>query len=329
MLQTFNLPLLNEILAEYGGWRSLQREAAALGCAGIEAIWAGEDIPADLPEGLVQGHHLTFFPDWLDMYHNQQTAVKNKFGSMAIAFEHYGGWGPDCLLCRYREDLARAERLRPHYLVFHVSDVSLEEGLTYQWQHSNEEVIEAALEIINALLADYAADAPWEFLVENQWWPGFTFTEPAETARLLEGINYPRKGIMLDVGHLMNCNRDLQTQAEGAAYVQAMLDKHGSLAQAVRGVHLHYSLSGAYVKEHIGELPEWWASADYAERTGYCYNYVLQIDQHLPWTDEAILPVLARISPAYLTHEFNANSRAERRQMVAQQKGLLKLGGLL
>ena len=55
----------------------------------------------------------------------------------------------------------------------------------------------------------------------------------------------------------------------------------------------------------------------------------MQIDQHLPWTDEAILPVLARISPAYLTHEFNANSRAERRQMVAQQKGLLKLGGLL
>lgn len=329
MLQTFNLPLLAEFVAEYGGWPQLQREAAALGCAGIEAIWAGEDIPADLPEGLVQGYHLTFFPDWLDMFRNRQTTVKNKFGSMAIAFEHYGGWGPDCLLRRYQEDLARAERLRPRYLVFHVSDVSLAEGLTYQWQHCNAEVIDAALELINALLADYAADAPWEFLVENQWWPGFTFTEPAETARLLEGINYPRKGIMLDVGHLMNCNRDLQTQAQGAAYVQAMLDKHGSLAQAVRGVHLHYSLSGAYVKEHIGELPEWWASADYAERTGYCYNYVLRIDQHLPWTDKTILPTLARINPAYLTHEFNAGSRQERRQMVAQQKGLLKRGGLL
>ena len=145
MLQTFNLPLLNEILAEYGGWRSLQREAASLGCAGIEAIWAGEDIPADLPEGLVQGYHLTFFPDWLDMFRNRQTTVKNKFGSMAIAFEHYGGWGPDCLLRRYQEDLARAERLRPRYLVFHVSDVSLAEGLTYQWQHCNAEVIDAAL----------------------------------------------------------------------------------------------------------------------------------------------------------------------------------------
>ena len=36
----------------------------------------------------MQGYHLTFFPDWLDMYHNRQTAVKNKFGSMAVAFEH-------------------------------------------------------------------------------------------------------------------------------------------------------------------------------------------------------------------------------------------------
>ena len=39
----------------------------------------------------------------------------------------------------------------------------------------------------------------------------------------------------------------------------------------------------------------------YYGQSAYCYHQVLQIDQHLPWTDEAILPVLARISPAYLT----------------------------
>lgn len=327
MLQTFNLPLLGEILAEYGGWLRLQREAAALGCAGIEGIWAGEDIPADIPVDLVQGYHLTFFPDWLDMYRNRQEVIKNKFGSMTVAFEHYGGWGPDCLLRKYREDLARAEQLRPRYLVFHVSDVSLEEGFTYQWQHSNDEVIEAALEVINALLADYAAAAPWEFLVENQWWPGFTFTEPAQTARLLKGINYPRKGIMLDVGHLLNCNWDLRTQAEGAAYVQSMLDKHGQLIQAVRGVHLHYSLSGEFARQNTGKLPPWWEQAYYYARSVYCYQQVLQIDQHLPWTDDAILQVLERIAPAYLTHEFNAASRQERRKMVVQQKKLLQKGG--
>lgn len=327
MLQTFNLPLLAEFAAEYGGWSGLQQEAAALGCVGIEGIWAGEDIPPDLPPDLVQGYHLTFFPDWLDMYRGREAAVKDKFGRLSLAAEHYGGWGPDCLLRRYQEDLARAARLGPHYLVFHVSDVSLEEGFTYRWLHSSGEVIEAALEIINLLLADYAADAPWEFLVENQWWPGFTFTEPACTARLLEGIDYPRKGIMLDVGHLMNCSWDLRTQAEGAAYVQAMLDKHGSLAQAVRGVHLHYSLSGDYARQHTGSLPDGWEQSLYDVRSGVCYPHVLKIDQHLPWTDAAILPVLERLAPAYLTHEFNAGNRQERRRMVAQQMKLLKRGG--
>ena len=326
MITTFNLPLCQEYLAEYGDWRGLQREAAALGCAGIEGIWAGEELAAELPADLLQGYHLTFFPDWLDMYRNRQTAVKNKFGSMAIAFEHYGGWGPECLLRRYREDLARAERLHPRYLVFHVSDVSLEEGFTYQWQHSNDEVIEAALEVINALLVDYAAEAPWEFLVENQWWPGFTFTEPQQTERLLNGINYPRKGIMLDFGHLLNCNLALHTQAEGAAYVQSMLDRHGQLIQAVRGVHLHYSLSGEFVQRHTGQLPPWWENAYYAVRSVYCYEQVLQIDRHLPWTDEAVLPVLERIAPAYLTHEFNVGSRLERRQAVLQQQKLLCKG---
>ena len=30
------------------------------------------------------------------------------------------------------------------YVVFHVSDVSVEEGFTYHWRHTHEEVIDAA-----------------------------------------------------------------------------------------------------------------------------------------------------------------------------------------
>ena len=39
---------------------------------------------------------------------------------------------------------------------------------------------------------------PFEFLVENQWWPGFTFTEPEETVRLLDGNPFAGKGIRVD-----------------------------------------------------------------------------------------------------------------------------------
>ena len=76
---------------------------------------------------------------------------------------------------------------------------------------------------------------PFEFLVENQWWPGFTFTEPEETARLLEGIRFAGKGILLDTGHLMNACTELKTEAEGADYIRRMLNRHGSLAKVGAG----------------------------------------------------------------------------------------------
>ena len=327
MLQTFSLPLQQSVLAEYGGWAGLRREAAQMGCDGVEGIWCGEDIPPVLQRGgaaadLMQGYHLTFFPDWLDFYREDKAAIIDKFGSLAAAENFYGGWGAEVLLNFYRADLARAEQLAAKYLVFHVSDVSVAEGYTYRWLHSNLEVIDAAVEVINRLLAAYPEE-PWEFLVENQWWPGFTFTEPAQTERLLAGINYSRKGIMLDVGHLLNCNWQLTSQAEGAAYVQAMLRRHGQLARAVRGVHLHYSLSGQYARAHTGRLPDFWPQ-DYGRQFDLSYSHVLQIDQHLPWTDKAILPVLARIAPAYLTHELNVDGRAQRRRRVSRQSRLIE-----
>ena len=48
------------------------------------------------------------------------------------------------------------------------------------------------LEVINLITGH--GNMALEFLVENQWWPGFTFTEPEETVRLLEGIRLQGKG---------------------------------------------------------------------------------------------------------------------------------------
>jgi len=329
MLQTFNLPLLRDTLAEYGGWAGLRQELAALGLDGIEGIWAGEDLPPDLYRNnvsgaadLLVGYHLTFFPDWLDFYLEDKRALREKFGSLEIVRDFYGGWGAEYLLDFYRRDLARARQTAAKYLVFHVSDVSVEEGFTYRWRHSNAEVIAAAAELINILLADCSGES-WEFLVENQWWPGFTFTEPERTEELLAAINYPRKGIMLDIGHLMNCNTNLGSQAEGADFVRKMLDRHGGLCQYIRGVHLHQSGIGAFVRLKTGVLPQDWPG-DYWRRYALSYEQVLQIDRHLPWTDAAILPVLERIAPAYLTHELSAANRLARQRAVGRQVKLLR-----
>ena len=246
-----SLPMTASVLTEYG---DLEEACRSCGCDGLEVVWGGEELPCTVPQALHVGYHLTFYPDWLDFWRGDRDALTEKFGSEEVWRSFYGGpEGRETLLRLYREDLDRAVTWGARYVVFHVSDVSVEEGFTYHWRHTHEEVIDAAAEVINLLLGDRAW--PFDFLVENQWWPGFTFTEPELTRRLLDGIRAERKGIMLDIGHLMNCDTSLRTLEEGADYVHRMLDRHGGLCRYIRGIHLHCSLSGEYVRAHTGFLP--------------------------------------------------------------------------
>ena len=323
MLQSVNLPLCASTAADYGGWEGLRRELQTLELDGVEGIWSGEDIPADFPKDLLTGYHLTFFPDWLDFYRDDRDALTRKFGSPEAAYGFYGGRGADTLLELYRADLERARSLGAKYVVFHVSDVSIEEGYTYRWLHTDEEVLDASAEIINLLLNGIAPD--FDFLVENQWWPGFTFTEPEKTARLLDGISYARKGILLDTGHLLNTNIRIRTQADGIAFIRSMLERHGELSRMIRGVHLHQSVSGAYVRKHTGRLPAD-LPEDYTERFIASYAHIQQIDRHRPWTNVRISTLLDQIDPLFLTHELSAGTRVERFQAVRRQMKTIERG---
>lgn len=318
MVQLINLPLSLTSLTEYNGADGLRRELAELGCQGLEGIWAGEENP--FPADMVPGYHLTFYPDWLDFYREDRTSLLRKFGSMEAVRSFYGGWGAEHLLAVYREDLARAKALGVRYVVFHVSDVSIEEGYTYCWQHSHKEVIDASAEIVDRLLADETGQ--FDFLMENQWWPGLTMTDPDLTERLLSAVCYPGKGLLLDTGHLMNTNLELTTQQEGLAYIHRMLDRHGALCRYIRGVHLHQSLSGDYVRVHTGCLPDN-MPADYLARFGVSYWHITEIDQHRPWTIPEVAELVERISPDYLTHELAARSPVERRKGVLRQRRAL------
>ena len=323
MVELISLPLSRAVLAGYGGGEGLRREVGSLGCQGIEGIWAGEDLSEELPPGLVPGYHLTFFPDWLDFFREDRTALLRKYGSLEAVRSFYGGWGADCLLALYRADLDRARSLGARYVVFHVSDVSVEEGYTYRWLHTDREVIDASAQIVNALLED--GDS-FDFLMENQWWPGLTLTDPEETSHLLEDVRYPRKGLLLDTGHLMNTDPSLGSEEEGVAYLHRMLDRHGVLCRYIRGIHLHQSLSGGYVRAHTGALPPD-LPEDSVERFGVSYGHILRIDQHRPWTSPRIRTVVDRLRPPYLTHELAADGPEDRRAAVLRQRRTLWGGG--
>lgn len=320
MYELIPLPLSAGVLEEYGGGTGLGRTLKELGCQGVEAIWAGEPVPEEFPPPLAVGWHLTFFTDWLDLYREDRTMLTEKYGTLEEARRFYGGLGADYVMEVYRADLERAKALGAKYVVFHVSDVSIEEGYTYRWRHSPEEVIDTAAEVVNALLRGERGG--FDFLLENLWWPGLTMTDPALTGRLLDRVDCPKKGLMLDTGHLMNTDQSLTTQREGVDYIHRMLDAHGSLCRYIRGLHFHQSLSGTYVRAHTGAVPPG-LPRDSVEQYGVNYRHIQKIDQHRPWTVPEAASIVERLQPDYLTHELAADSPAARREATLRQRRAL------
>ena len=323
MIQSLNFPLSQYCIRPYGSWEALGKTVKALGLDGLEVIADPDDLAADVPLDLVAGYHLTFYPDWVDFWRQDEKALLGKFHSWEKVEKIYRGRRPEDLMAQFREDLALAQRLKAPYLVFHVSDVSLEEGYTYRWLHSDREVLDAAIDFANQLLK--GVEPTFDFLVENQWWPGFTFTEPEKTEYLLKNIDYPRVGIMLDTGHLMSTNQRIRSQKQGIAYILEMIEKHGSLAERIQGLHFHQSLSGAYCRKAIGRVPDGFPK-DYYEAFAVSYAHILHIDRHNPWTDPACVRIIDAAKPLYLTHELSAKPHMSQSAAVRRQLRTISAG---
>ena len=323
MIQSTNFPLSTYSLEAYGGWETVGERVKELGLDGLEVIADPDSLAEDIPLDLVTGYHMQFYPDWVDFYRQNKAALIRKFGSLEYAADFYRCKAPEDLIRIFKDDLALGVRLGAPYMVFHVSDVSLEEGYTYQWEHTDYEVLDAALEVINEILR--GVEPTFDFLVENQWWPGFTFTEPEKTEYLLSRIDYSRVGIMLDTGHLMNTDWKIKSQWDGVKYILSMIEKHGELSKRIYGLHFHQSMSGKYCKENVGKLPEDFP-LDYLTEFSRNYSHILQIDRHRPWTEEECVMILDRVQPKYLTHELTSNFYRKKSDLIRNQMRVITRG---
>lgn len=285
---------------------------------GLELLPFGENTLGVIPADTIVGVHLSYYNCWVDFWNNNEDGVLAEFGTWETA-RTVLGTDRQALIDRYKAQLDFAESVGTEYVVFHVSDVSIAESVRYLFNHTDAQVIDAALELINAILDGGCYS--FQFLVENLWWPGFTMTFPNMTRRLIEGIHYHRKGIMLDVGHLLHTNNALTTEKEGLAYIHTLLDAHGTLCDHIRGVHLHQSLSGAYVRQLIEKPPK--LEGSYYDRIGQIYPHIYKIDTHRPYTAKDIKGLVDRISPDFLTYEFITRSRAEHEEFLIWQKAAL------
>ena len=291
------------------------------GFDGVELMQFEEDERGVIPGERVIGLHMNYFPFWIDFWNGDLEAVRREFDTLEAAYRYYGGRDRSAILRRYRRDLEYAHRWGAEYVVFHVSEAAIAETFHLNYRHSDEEMIDAAIELINELFA--GEDGSLVLLMENLWQPGLTFTRPEMTKRLLEGVKYPNKGIMLDTGHLLHTNLKLRTQEEGLAYIHSLLDMHGDLCRYIRGIHLNQSLTGEYMEQTRLNPPD--LSGSYAERCAKMFWHAFAIDKHLPFTCEGVDELVKRISPEYLTMEFITCDSIQHKQYLDAQRKALKL----
>lgn len=337
--RSMNLAICSSVLDRYLDSRDLKHSYEQYGLNGLEVIRTGEPDQGKICPEMVTGVHLFFQVFWMDWWKGKTRWLDAEFDSRQQWIEYFGSENREGYLDRLRADLEYADAVGAKYVVFHASEVDLLESFTWNYKYSDEEVVDACIEIINLLLD--GRHYTFDFLVENLWWSGMTLKDAALTRRMLEGIHYAHKGVMLDTGHFMNTNYELKTPGEALVYLHEMLDSHEKegLLPYFKGMHLQLSLGGAYVRQQrkaweqdrkivcpSGECysEQQFLKLPFYERFRLAYEHVGQIDRHQPFAAEGVARLVKRVSPVYLTFEFQQQSREEYEQFLCVQSRFLR-----
>ena len=272
-----------------------------------------------IPAGLMHGLHLRFYPILMPFWHGDQRRLLEIFGDEQTITTFYGGLTTEALIADYRAQLALAHQLGCAYVVFHLAQSEFNHIYNWQFPWHWRETIDLCADLLQAIFADTPYTG--ELLLENLWWPGsFRALDAAEMAYALDRIAYPRAGIMLDTGHILNTNQRITTEAEGITFLLDTVRSWGELRQAVHGVHLTCSLSADYVLRTRASSPPAPTSGTFWDRFHQAIEHVRRIDQHDAFTDPAIAELFDLIDPAYVTYEFTYASREEWLEKVRRQR---------
>lgn len=315
MKHIVNVVSENEWLKAYSGKADMNNFIKDCLCDGCEVIRGGEDTTGIYDSDNVIGVHLYFYPNWLDFWNNDIERLKLHFGTHDVWEGYYRATNREEFLKPYRDDMEYAEAMGAEYVVFHVNDVSNEEIFTYQWEHTDEQVIRGAAEVVNELTK--GKNYHFKLLFENLFTSGMRLLNPRETALMLELTDYENKGILIDTGHLMCAPQNITTEEQGIDFVLDTVKKHGELAKYFNALHLHKSTTGNYISKlkTMNIIPK----KDFYDRFAQSYDIILNIDQHLPFESERVQEILELVQPEWCIHEVTAKNREEKLERVLRQ----------
>lgn len=301
-----------ELTDRYGSLETYLKETRL---DGIE-LFLPKELHTELKQETV-GVHLPYLPFWLDLWYGDSERLNRQFFDEEEQVRYLGGANDRETWCgRVRQSLARADAYEPEYLVWHVSEANREEIFTRDFYYTDDDVIDATAELFQAVSDVIPKDSI--VLFENLWWPGLRLTEPRIVEKLFDKIDSERVGIMLDTGHLLNTDVSLRTEEEGADYILRTLDRLGSLAGKIRGIHLQCSLSGEYVQSALRVRPHDLSPQEEC-------HHIVAIDNHRPFETSAMRRVIERVDPDWLVHELYYDSLQHMQTMLRQEKKLLNL----
>ncbi|MEL7608891.1 MAG: TIM barrel protein [Bacillota bacterium] len=304
-------------LEKFGGKAVAVREFLARnGLDGLELMrWENPQEEA-VPLEKAVGRHMPYWPMFLDFWRGDEKALLEQFDTLENCRGYYYALSRDEFVRARHDELLDAARMGVKYVVFHAAHSHLECCYSGSHPYGDEEIIDAYVGFFNEILK--GVPARFEVLFENHWLPGLTFLDGGAAMRLLERVEYPNKGFVLDVGHLMNTNLRLKDENEAVGYILKALERLGEAARHIRAMHLNSSISGP---KSIGG--KYAADADFMTRLLSAMRDVGGMDPHQPFVDRGILKVLEFARPEYLVYELAAASLAQLQAAVSAQNEAL------
>lgn len=290
---------------------------------GLEMIQYANWNDSMVPSSLIVGNHTCFWPMWLDFWRGDQDALLRQFGSKATMDEYYCCGSKDELVQNYREQLRKASTLGVEYVLFHVSHVEIEHSYTYAYPYTDDIVADAFIDMMNNITDGLETD--FQLLFENHWYPGLTFLDNKVSQRLMKEINYHKKGFVLDTGHLMNTNLELDSEETAVEYMLTVLKNMGDLKDNIKVIHLNSSLSGKYVGEALKNNNLYNPSLPFNDRYVNVYSHISKIDTHIPFRHPSICKVIDLVNPTHVVYEFAADSLDMLDTFISEQNQVLGL----
>ena len=303
-----------------------QEIAAFVGKQNIDGIELGLTLDYDLtkiPRDIIIGVHLTFYPMWLDFWKSNQEKLKTLFASDEEQYAYYKAHTPEEMVANYRLQYERAKSLGAEYMVFHVSHILPEDSFyTKPFDYTDEEVMAATIELVNAAFPK-EEDGPL-LLFENLWWPGLNYKDPKLTKWFIDEIQYPNKGYLVDVSHLILNRLDVGTEKQAYMHIKKTIEAIGDTAKWIKGVHLNKALPKRYGQRDFSSIEKQYHMAkDSKQKRAVLMKHINALDGHQPFDHPIAKDIITFLNPLYCVYETAPISRYELAYFIKKQNQAL------